>query len=175
MCSKRARPVRREDRDKGRKRKRARHGDPPRWLTSDLRSLFLARTGTDGEVRQQHRRLEAHIEGLRVLLSSGQSRSCEAAGAAAEEIEYIVRMHDEQGAQSALQCKRALLLAAMTWLPEVGLHFAADAYAPRLQRALALLTPRYLHNSCQAVGQYVSSTVVLADLWGGEDCLPTSP
>ena len=146
-----------------------------RWQESELRSLFLCKKGSTKEKRAQTAQMDDLLRAVQSVLLSVEGSSAEDAQAAAAEIECIVQLQDDVDAAEcrgcALQCKKSVLLAALHWMREAKNYFAHDPYMRRLGLALSLLTPRYLKTNCQAVAQYVSATVVLAELWGGEASL----
>ena len=120
------------------------------------------------------RGLDTHLSGVRALLPQvyGATDACKQAVAQFEELQQ------EASAEGGVWCKRAALLYAVLREKEVGDWFVNQerqvvpegvTFAEDMQkRVLPFVMPLFVRNSCQAPEAMVMLSLVLNELWAGE-------
>jgi len=136
--------------------------------TIGLRRLLLGTPLGSREGEQEIKEeLNEHIKGMIELVPKvyGNSDPCKQA---VLEMKHVVSM-------DSVACKRAMLLYGMAVEKEVCDHWkehqadGSSALADDLQsRVLPFVIPRFFKHSCQCPDALVILTMVLADMWGGE-------
>ena len=142
-----------------------------------IRPLLLGQSLTDRTTDRTAIALNAHIRGVNNLLPKVYGDS-EASKQAQMEFGRIIDFPDTK---DGAWCRRAALLFALAREREMVKHFAEQerklqgdngrpTYAEDLHsRVLPFVLPRFLKHSCQAPDTFVVLTLVLAEMWEGEN------
>ena len=142
-----------------------------------LRPLILGPPLTErGKGDPTARALDAHLAGVEALLPSvyGGSDACKQA------VEEFQLFRSEAMGGQGVCCKRAALLYAVMREKEVGDWFVdqeqrvdrgegGPTFAQDMrERVLPFLMPLFVKNSCQTPDSMVMLSLVLHEMWGGE-------
>jgi hypothetical protein len=137
---------------------------------SDLRTILIGEPIFERGDQNSTSSIDSHLIALMELMPSVYG-SNEACMQAVLEIGNVAKMPDTR---ECMACKRAMFLYALATETEVSGYwdsnkFAADLARDLSCRVLPFLVPRFMKHSCQTPESFVLLSLVLADMWHGED------
>ena len=140
-----------------------------------LRPLLMGPPLSERQADHTLKGLDSHVAGLCPLIDQVYGSSAAAKQAAAE----IMQVAQLPAGKDEIACKRAAVLFGLSKEPELLRHFSGQERAihsgvepsfaeDMVQRVLPFVMPRFVKHSCQSPGAFVSTCVMLSEMWQGE-------
>ena len=130
--------------------------------TSHLQMISIFRTDCTIEAHCEY--LNKHIDAL-LRYNEVEYGKSSAAEAATHEMRYV---RDIKSTPQSLLCKQALILSAVAKEKTIAQCFSGQVEMDLHTRVLPFLFPRYIQDCGQLPLSFVTSALVLSEMWEGE-------